>query len=57
MQYVVHDMLTVRPSQSDMVLSDEAVKTVLEKFKNSTELTESAWPRSVYRQRKLKLNN
>ena len=57
MQYVVHDMLTVRPSQSDMVLSDEAVKTVLEKFKNSTELTESAWPRSVYRQRKLKFNN
>jgi hypothetical protein len=46
----------VRPSQRDMVLSDEAVKTVFEKFKNSTELTESACPLKVYRQRKLKNN-
>ena len=36
-----------------MVLSADEVKTELEKCKNSAELTESAWPLNVYRQRKL----
>ena len=47
-------VLTVLASHSDRVLSAEQVSSVLENGRNSMELTESAWPRRVYRQRKLK---
>lgn len=37
-----------------MVLSADAVKTILEKCRNSAVFTESACPLKVYRQRRLK---
>lgn len=50
------DFLTVRASQRDTVLSAEHVIRVLENGRNSMLLTESVWPRRVYRQRRLQIH-